>query len=186
MQICSAHDGPLCSATGHNKKNSDEVPCCYLTQWLKKKKGAKASARQKWNEAFAWSWWWSIQQNCDISCNKQAGSPKNFHQQASLFLQYSSKLFQSTQDIISIRHCFSPGLWHYTQMANIFRLIQSEQKFNCGWRRGGRDRQKGWLCLPQTTDLEKRTWRHFTPKFWSPHIAYGQYGRRALWSQAVF
>lgn len=88
----------------------------------------------------------------DVSCKKQAGSPKNFHQQASFFLQYSSKWFQSTQDIISTRHCFSPGLWHCTMMANIFRLIQSEQKFNCGWRRGSRDRQSGGcVCLRQLT-----------------------------------
>lgn len=72
MQIRSALDGPLCSATWHNFKNSHQVPWCYLTQckgddrsWFgeKKKKSAKASARQKWKGAFAWSWWWSIQQN---------------------------------------------------------------------------------------------------------------------------
>lgn len=43
MQICSVHDEPLYSATGL-ENNSDQVPCCYLTQrkgdhcsWFKKK-----------------------------------------------------------------------------------------------------------------------------------------------------
>lgn len=55
MQICSAHDGPLCSATGHNKNHSDQVPCCCLTQCKrelqlikkKKKKRCKSLIKTK-------------------------------------------------------------------------------------------------------------------------------------------
>lgn len=95
MQIRSALDGPPCSATAHNFKNSHQVPWCYLTQckgddhsWFGEKKKVQKPQQDKSEKEHLpdHDGGASSRTDCDVSCEKQAGSPKNFHQQASLFL----------------------------------------------------------------------------------------------------
>lgn len=86
MQICSAHDGPLCSATGHNKNYSDQVPCCYLTQcegddrsWLEKKKGEKPQQDKSEKEHLRdYDSGASSRTNCDVSYKNRHVPLKTF------------------------------------------------------------------------------------------------------------
>lgn len=146
--------------------------------------------------------------NCMSPVKKQAGHPKNFHQQASVPLQHSSKPVKSTQELSSTRHCFSPGLWHYTVTAGIFRLIKwAKIQLSLKAKEAEVGRRGGYVCIRQLiwkkgpesishTSYSPSAFLSFLWKnskhalgcksVWSPSIAHGQYGRRVLWSQAVF
>lgn len=129
MQIHSALDGPPCSATAHNFKNSHQVPWCYLTQckgddhsWFGgKKKKCKSLSKTKVKRSICLIM--MVEHPAELTVmfpvrNRQVPLKTFTSKHRSSYRIHQSYF---NQDIISIRHCFSPGLWHYTVMANISR-----------------------------------------------------------------